>query len=712
MKSTLATLGLTAALLLSPGRAQAQAKDPDAYGDDYQVGNFGRVRYQENDPTILRADEDAKDDNVATINSPIFPGDTIRTGSAGRAEVQLAGGTLVRVDRDSEITFQSLPDSRAAYQDNSVLRLTSGAIQITTRLRDKDKDEFRVDTPSSSVYPLGDGEFRIETDGPGETRVVSRRGVAEVGGKDGSVLVRGGMRTVVSPGSAPDDPRPYNTFALDAFDRWCAEREERPRANDSYARRHERDDDDVEDVPYEVRPYYRELRDYGRWVNVPTYGYCWYPYDMEPGWRPYYDGHWVYGPRGYFWVGNEPWGWAPYHYGRWNWVAGYGWCWAPGRVFAGAWVSWSWGSINIGWCPLDFWGRPAFYGSIYYDYYDPGCWTFISYQNFRVRSTRAYAVPVTRIGVALRDNTVVVRPPRVAPRQIVRAPDVRERVARQVREDQVARVLPISRESAPARRFKDVEDRLIQRGPRAGAARPGTGGDVGVVRTPGGVGDRRPVRRGGVPSLPSQGDPRRGPIGRRSPDLESRSPADRVGSDARTPAGRRDVGHREEGRTVPLPEDRSEPDTRRLTGFPRRTIRDTRSESSERGGARPGVRDANPGVVGPHRLDEAPDRDRAREGGSRETSDRVRSMYERLSRPREARKPETAGPSEPSPRLAAPRNDPGSRPEWDRRGPPPRMEARPAPQRGAPPAMQPSRQAPPRERQATRQKEEGRKKRD
>jgi len=695
MRSAFATLGLTTTLLLAPGHVRAQAQDPDAYGDDYQTGNFGRVRYQENDPTILRANEDAKDDNVATVNTPIFPGDTIRTGPAGRAEIQLAGGTLVRVDRDSEITFQSLPDSRATYQDNSVLRLTSGAIQLTTHLRDKDKDEFRVDTASSSIYPLGDGEFRIETGDDGETRVLSRRGVAEVGGEHGSVLVRGGMRTVVSPVSAPNDPRPHNTFALSAFDRWCADREERLRAKATYARHRDRDDDDdysVEDVPDEVRPYYRELSDNGRWVYVPTYGYSWYPYDMEPGWRPYNDGRWVYGPHGYFWVGNEPWGWAPYHYGRWNWVTGYGWCWSPGRVFAGAWVSWSWGSIHVGWSPLDFWGRPAFYGSIYYDYYDPGCWTFISYQHFGVRSYRTYAVPVSRIGVAVRENTVVVRPPRVAPRELVRVPAVRERALRQVREDRVAHVLPISRESTPSRRFKEVEDRLIQRGPRASVLRPGTGRDPGVVRSPGGVGNRRPVRGGGLESGPNMENPGSGPIGRRL--------VDRVEPGARTPAGSRDAGGRDDRRVVTPREDRPEPDTRRLTGFPRRTVRDTRIGSPERDGTRDGGRDANPGV------------DRSRPRGEASDRDRVRSMYERLSRPREARKPESAGPSEQNPRGAAPRNDPRPRPEGDRRTPPPRIEARGAPQRQGPPAMQPSRQAPPPpRREATKHKEEGQKKR-
>ena len=36
---------------------------------------------------------------------------------------------------------------------------------------------------------------------------------------------------------------------------------------------------------------------------------------------------WV-APYGWTWVGDEPWGWAPYHYGRWVYYNN-GWCWAP-----------------------------------------------------------------------------------------------------------------------------------------------------------------------------------------------------------------------------------------------------------------------------------------------------------------------------------------------------------------------------------------------
>src|SRR5262249_45280023 len=30
---------------------------------------------------------------------------------------------------------------------------------------------------------------------------------------------------------------------------------------------------------------------------------------------------------------NYPWGWAPYRYGSWQYISGYGWCWQPARYY-------------------------------------------------------------------------------------------------------------------------------------------------------------------------------------------------------------------------------------------------------------------------------------------------------------------------------------------------------------------------------------------
>jgi hypothetical protein len=51
-------------------------------------------------------------------------------------------------------------------------------------------------------------------------------------------------------------------------------------------------------------------------------------------WAPYRNGRWRWvAPWGWTWVDAAPWGYAPFHYGRWV-VIGGRWCWWPGRAVA------------------------------------------------------------------------------------------------------------------------------------------------------------------------------------------------------------------------------------------------------------------------------------------------------------------------------------------------------------------------------------------
>jgi hypothetical protein len=449
---------LSSALLLAPAPpARAQSENPDGYGDGYQTGDYGRVRFSEGGALVVRASSEDDPEERAGSNTPVFPGDAVATAANERLEIELAAGSLVRIDRETRVTFQSLPSPYAKFRDNTVLNLDQGVLQIAARIG-KD-DEFRIETPSASVYLLGDGDFRVEADAD-HTRVYSRRGVAEVVGEGGSVLVRGGQRTNAYRGIIPEDARAFSSYASDGFDRWVASRDESFRGGERIA-----SDGTAEELPEEVRPYYRELSSYGNWVVVPEYGRVWYPNDVPVGWRPYWDGYWNYGPHGYFWVSNEPWGWAPYRYGRWSWVGGRGWCWIPGRVFAGAWVSWSWGSAYFGWAPLDYWGYPAHIGGYYHHgHYDPGCWTFVDHHHMGHHDVRRYAVPVDRVPRGELDgNRVIARAPTVPPRRLAESREWRDRAARQAASTPTIRTQPADRDRTPDRRLSEVENRLARK---------------------------------------------------------------------------------------------------------------------------------------------------------------------------------------------------------------------------------------------------------
>ena len=71
------------------------------------------------------------------------------------------------------------------------------------------------------------------------------------------------------------------------------------------------------------------------WSEAPEYGPVWRPRTVEIGWAPYRDGRWAWvEPWGWTWIDDAPWGFAPFHYGRWAMVGG-GWVWVPGRMVVG-----------------------------------------------------------------------------------------------------------------------------------------------------------------------------------------------------------------------------------------------------------------------------------------------------------------------------------------------------------------------------------------
>jgi hypothetical protein len=98
--------------------------------------------------------------------------------------------------------------------------------------------------------------------------------------------------------------------------------------------------------------FYEPLATYGRWVVIGSYGRVWVPARVESGWRPYSNGYWQRTDAGWYWTSEEPWGWATYHYGRWDFNPQYGWFWVPQTQWAPAWVAWREGGGYVGWAPL------------------------------------------------------------------------------------------------------------------------------------------------------------------------------------------------------------------------------------------------------------------------------------------------------------------------------------------------------------------------
>lgn len=273
----------------------------------------------------------------AVVNRPLTTGDNLWADKDSRGEFQI-GSTSVRIDSETSVTFLELDDR------TTQLRLSQGSLIVRVRHLD-DEDHFEIDTPNSAFEIQRTGEYRVDVkDNGNETDTTVWRGRGEVTGGGSSYVVVAGQRARFT-GSDDLDHEIGQIPGSDDFDEFAFQRDKR--------------EDRAESANYistEVTGY-EDLDEYGRWHYVADYGPVWTPVRVVPGWAPYRFGHWVWiAPWGWTWVEDEPWGFAPFHYGRWAYVGG-GWCWVPGPVvvrpvYAPALVVFVGAGPHVGWFPL------------------------------------------------------------------------------------------------------------------------------------------------------------------------------------------------------------------------------------------------------------------------------------------------------------------------------------------------------------------------
>jgi hypothetical protein len=333
---SLAIAFLAAGLVFgAPGAARAGG---DAAAND-GVG-VARISALEGAVTLQRGDSATA--TAAVINAPVLGADYVTTAKGARAEIQFDAATAVRLGSGVQLRFTHIDTT------DRQLQLADGTIDL--RLLRAGDARTQIDTPSISIRPRAAGSYRVSVDAAGATQVTVRSGRAEIVTQDGLQVVGPGSTLAASGPASNPTITSLSALALDDFDRFNADRDQRElRAlADAYA-------------PPGVAGI-DDLDTYGRWVNDGTYGTVWAPTSVAPGWAPYRDGRWVWeGAYGWTWIGYEPWGWAPYHYGRWYHSPAYGWCWVPSRSV----VAWSpalvgfltfggvgFGFDTIGWVPL------------------------------------------------------------------------------------------------------------------------------------------------------------------------------------------------------------------------------------------------------------------------------------------------------------------------------------------------------------------------
>jgi hypothetical protein len=345
---------------------------PSADDSQDPPSRVARVSYM--DGSVSMQPGGAGDWGAAAKNRPVTIGDKLWADKDSRVELQ-AGQASIHLGGMTALSFLNL--------DQNVIQVRLAEGHLNLRVRElRQGDTYEIDTPNLAFTVREAGAFRVDVNENGDyTSVTAIRGKGEISAGGQTYPVNAGERGDVSGTDQNVKYIPGSASELDPLDRWAQERNIKEDQSPS-ARHVSRD-----------TVGYSDLDDYGTWKQEPEVGDVWVPNNTPPDWAPYSDGNWAYvAPWGWTWVGAEPWGFAPYHYGRWNNFGSY-WGWCPGPIYApsfygpayvgflgggfgfGVGFGFGWGG-GYGWFPLG-WGepfRPWYRGG-------PGYWNHINVYN-------------------------------------------------------------------------------------------------------------------------------------------------------------------------------------------------------------------------------------------------------------------------------------------------------------------------------------------
>ena len=593
-------------------------------------------------------------------NRPLTDGDRLWSDRGARAEMQLDTATI-HVGGETHVGVSALDDQ------GTQLILEQGS--MNARVRDLQQGEnFEIDTPNVAVRVTQPGEVRIDVDDKsGQTRVAVISGNVSVFGDGGKSVQLSAGQTTAFTGRALESVQAPG-FRPDELSQWAAERN-----------RAEEQSVSARYVPRGVVGH-AQLDQHGDWQQVPDYGAVWYPRTTPENWAPYRQGRWTHvAPWGWTWVDEAPWGFAPFHYGRWAQINNR-WAWVPGRlaprpVYSPALVVFLGGGPNlvvrgspgVGWYPLapgEVWwpafrASPRYFGGVnfgfnlrayprgYTNYYwarRPFAVTAVQLGDFRLGRPvyRAWAPLNAQVIARARIGFAPVRPNR-AELVAVRGGAVRLSV-------RPAHVQPVRGAHFAAQRRPAAAARFTGGGDRGG--RPQAGGRD------------RDERVGGRPA-PGRADNERGRPAARGEDRDrpGRGPEARQDRPGRGPEARDERGG---GRGPESRQDREE----------RKQDRPGRGPEArdERGGRGAEARQDRPGR-GPEARDE---RGGGRGPESREQrQERVQQQRpERAEAPRQQQRPERAEQREQPQRQQRAEQPQREQPQRQQRAEQPQREQR------------------------------------
>lgn len=378
-----ARLRAAGALLLSLCLALPVLADPP--------GRAGRVASLSGQAWIYDSQE--RQWQALLPNQTVGDGDRLRTDVNSRLALRV-GSTSLWLDQAAEIEFSALTDARVSVQ------LLRGALGL--RLRNQDAvDEWSVATLEGRSWFERQGLYRL-AQLPRATQAQAWQGrlrfesrfFSPGGSAQPLWLSTNEQAELWSDGSGPRAER--QALMRDGFADWLL------------ASSRAEGDPQLAHVSPEMTGA-EELDRYGEWAQSEEHGVVWIPRQVAVDWVPYSQGRWVWSRHwGWTWVDEMPWGFAPFHYGRWvMWRDR--WCWSPGPwvarpVYAPALVAWSGPGVSVnlflgrhapppryGWAPLP-WHEP--YRPPYR--YSPDYWRRINPDPVTVRPAPMPPTPAPR----------------------------------------------------------------------------------------------------------------------------------------------------------------------------------------------------------------------------------------------------------------------------------------------------------------------------
>jgi len=285
--------------------------------------------------------------SAAEANYPLTTGDRLYADVGSNAELQ-TDQLAVRMGQQTDLTVTAMTDTLAQFG------LASGSVHLRSFGMDPNTT-VELDTPNVAVTVLQAGDVRVDVDPNSDSTVVTLvSGQVQVDGNGLQQVLQPGQRVRLS-GSDPVAAQWLNAAELDGLDRFSADRdgayENAIGSEQQYV--------DPQTIGAE------DLSANGSWETDPDEGPVWYPSGVAVGWQPYSCGRWAWvAPWGWTWVECESWGFAPFHYGRWE-HRGPRWGWIPGPrqgvrpYYSPALVAFvggpglAWGGVGVtAWFPL------------------------------------------------------------------------------------------------------------------------------------------------------------------------------------------------------------------------------------------------------------------------------------------------------------------------------------------------------------------------